>query len=153
MKKVYYEKIGRRYVPVAEYDSTLMDSFPKGAHLVMSYPGGTSRRFNIDPAHAPLIAAARVAKYKMCSAVQRASESRPTQTPITEEQRDAWIKLQEAFGDSLASLTTSSANDIAEAGINALIEESEQLLKHPTVRRAYEKFLTVVDLVKDSEYN
>jgi hypothetical protein len=55
MKKIYYEKRGRRYVPVAEYDNDLLDSFPKGNHLVMSYPGGTSRRFNIDPAYAAMI--------------------------------------------------------------------------------------------------
>ena len=47
MKKIYYEKKGRRYVPVAEYDNDFMDSLTKGTHLVMSYPGGTSRRFNI----------------------------------------------------------------------------------------------------------
>ena len=48
-KKIYYEKLGRRYVPVAEYDNDLLDSFTKGTHLVMSYPGGQSRCFNIDP--------------------------------------------------------------------------------------------------------
>ena len=40
VKKVYYEKIGRRYRPVAEYDSDLLDSFPKGSHLICVYPGG-----------------------------------------------------------------------------------------------------------------
>ena len=35
MKKVYYIKEGRKYVPVAEYDNELLDSFPKGNHLVM----------------------------------------------------------------------------------------------------------------------
>ena len=35
MKKVYYIKEGRRYVPVAEYDQDLMDSFPKGTHIVV----------------------------------------------------------------------------------------------------------------------
>ena len=35
MKKIYYEKVGRRYKPVAEYDPDYLDSFPKGSHLVM----------------------------------------------------------------------------------------------------------------------
>jgi len=39
MKKIYYEKKGRRYVPVAEYDNDFLDSFTKVTHLVMSYPG------------------------------------------------------------------------------------------------------------------
>ena len=56
-KKIYYEKVGRRYVPVAEYDNEFMDSFTKGNHLVMCYPGGSSRRFNIQPDYAALIAA------------------------------------------------------------------------------------------------
>lgn len=54
MKKIYYEKQGRRYVPVYEYDSEFLDSFPKGNHLVMVYPGGSSRRYNIDPNYAAL---------------------------------------------------------------------------------------------------
>ena len=50
MKRIYYEKVGRSYKPVSEYDSDLLDSLPKGAHLIMCYPGGSSRRYNIDPA-------------------------------------------------------------------------------------------------------
>lgn len=57
MKKIYYEKIGRKYVPVREYDSDFMDAWPKGTHLVMSYPGGQSKRYNIDPNYAAMIAA------------------------------------------------------------------------------------------------
>jgi hypothetical protein len=81
-KKIYYEKVGRRYVPVAEYDNDLLDSFTKGNHLVMCYPGGTSRRFNIEPALAPMIAAGRVAEDAICKALNKASEMRPARTPI-----------------------------------------------------------------------
>ena len=58
MKRIYYEKIGRRYRPVAEYDSDFLDSFSRGAHLVLCYPGGSSRRFNVEPNHAAMIAEA-----------------------------------------------------------------------------------------------
>jgi len=40
MKKIYYEKQVRRYIPDLKYDSNLLDSFTKGTHLVMAYPGG-----------------------------------------------------------------------------------------------------------------
>ena len=40
MKKIFYEKQGRKYVPVSEYDNDFLDSFTQGTHLVMSYPGG-----------------------------------------------------------------------------------------------------------------
>jgi hypothetical protein len=150
MKKIYYEKIGRRYVPVAEYDSTYLDSFPKGCHLVMVYPGGSSRRFNIDPDYAGLIAAGRVAEDAICRAISKASELRPQQTPITEGQRRAWEKLAKEFGDGLATLSGLCIRDCAEAGVQAMQAEAEKLLKHPSVRAAYEHFLLTVELCKEN---
>lgn len=148
MKKIYYEKKGNRYVPVAEYDSDLLDSFGKGSHLVMCYPGGQSRRFNIDPAYATLIAAGRVAEDAMCNAIRKASELKPKQTPITEGQRKAWKKLAKEFGDELATLNGASSYDIAQAGIKALQEEADKLLTNPSVKKAYEHFLLVAELTK-----
>ena len=152
MKRIYYEKRGRRYVPVAEYDNELLDSFPKGNHLVMCYPGGSSRRFNIDPNYAALIAAGRVAQDAMCDAVRQASELRPQRTPITEQQRAAWKKLARAFGDDLATLSINSARDITEAGLKALEEEAAKLMTHPAVRDAFEQFQLVCKLVKEKEH-
>ena len=149
MKKVYYEKIGRRYVPVAEYDSDLLDSFHKGSHLVCVYPGGQSRRYNVEPNYAALIAAGRVAEDAMCQAISKASEMRPQRTPLTEGQRKAWRKLAKEFGDELATLSLGCARDIAEAGIKAQMAEAEKLLTNPSVRRAYEQFLIVAELSKE----
>ena len=150
MKKVYYEKIGRRYVPVAEYDNDLLDSFPKGAHLVLCYPGGSSRRFNVEPNHAAMIAAGRVAEDAMSRAISKASELRPKQTPITEGQREAWNKLAKEFGDELATLNINSARDIAEAGLKAMQDEAEKLMTVPSVKKAYEHFLLVAELTKEN---
>ncbi len=149
MKKVFYEKVGRRYKPVHEYDQVLLDSFPKGTHLVMCYPGGQSSRFNIDPNHAAMIAAGRVAEDAMCDAMRRASELRPQRTPLTEGQRRAWKRLAKEFGDDLATLSGSSARDIAEAGLAALQAEAVELMKHPAVKEAYDQFLLVSKLVKE----
>lgn len=149
MKKVYYEKIGRRYVPVAEYDSDLLDSFHKGSHLVCVYPGGQSRRYNVEPNYAALIAAGRVAEDAMCQAISKASEMRPQRTPLTEGQRKAWRKLAKEFGDELATLSLGCARDIAEAGIKAQMAEADKLLTNTTVRRAYEQFLIVAELSKE----
>jgi hypothetical protein len=153
MKKVYYEKIGRRYYPVAEYDNDLLDSFPKGNHLVCVYPGGTSRRFNVEPNHAALIAAGRVAEDAMCRAISKASELRPKQTPITEGQRKAWKKLAKEFGDELATLNINSARDIAEAGLKAMQDEAEKLMTVPAVKKAYEHFLLVAELTKEQSHD
>jgi hypothetical protein len=152
MKKIYYEKVGRKYVPVAEYDNDLMDSFTKGTHLVMSYPGGTSRRFNIDPNYAAMIAAGRVAEDAICKAISKASELRPKQTPITPGQKRAWERLAKEFGDELCTLNGLSVHDCAEAGVKAMMLEAEQLLANPAVRKAYEKFLFVAELTREQHH-
>jgi hypothetical protein len=149
VKKIFYEKVGRRYIPVSEYDNELLDSFPKGNHLVMCYPGGTSRRFNIDPNYAAMIAAGRVAEDAMCKAMNKASELRPAKTPITPEQQAAWKKLAEAFGDELATLHGSSINDIAQAGVNVMMEEADKLMQNPNVREAFDHFIVVCKLTKE----
>lgn len=149
MKKVYYVKEGRKYIPVAEYDSDLMDSFPKGTHIVMCYPGGKSTRYGIDPAYAPMIAAGRYAEDAICSALYKQSEAKPKQRPITERQRQAWEELKAAFGDELFSLQFSSIRDLAEVGVNAMQAEADKLLTHPSVREAYDHFMFMAKLVHD----
>ena len=148
-KKIYYEKKGNRYVPVAEYDSELIDSFTKGTHLVMTYPGGQSRRYNIDPAYAPMIAAGRVAEDAICDALRKASDLRPSSKIITEGQRLAWIKLSEEFGQDAHMLTWPSARDTADAAVKAMIAEAEKLMSNPSVQKAYERFIMICELTKE----
>jgi hypothetical protein len=136
---------------VAEYDSDLMDSFHKGNHLVMVYPGGTSRRFNIDPALAPMIAAGRYAEDAISRAISKAAELRPQRTPITEAQQKAWRKLAKEMGDELCTLTGLSVRDCAEAGVQAMQAEADKLMQHPAVRDAYEQFQLVCKLVKEKD--
>lgn len=151
MKKIYYEKKGRRYVPVAEYDNDFMDSFPKGNHLVMCYPGGVSRVFNINPNYAAMIAAGRVAEDAICKSISKASEMRPQRTPITLGQKKAWEKLAKEFGDELCALTYGSSRDHAEAGLKAMQEEADKLMKHESVRKSYEHFLLMCELTKERQ--
>ena len=148
-KKIYYEKVGRKYVPVSEYDGDFLDSFREGTHLIMSYPGGQTRRYNIDPAYAPLIAAGRVSLDSMTRAMRMASELKPQRTPLTTGQHRAWKKLAKEFGDDLCALNHASAHDIAEAGLNALIVDSDILLSNPSVREAYDHFILLCELTKD----
>ena len=148
MKKIFYEKRGRRYVPVSEYDSDLTHALPKGTHLLMTYPGGSSTRYNINPNYAAMIAAGRVAEDAMSEAVRKASELRPQKTPITVGQQKAWKKLAKEFGNDLATLQINSARDIAEAGLKAMQEEADKLMKHESVKLAYEQFLLVCELTK-----
>ena len=150
-KKIYYEKKGRRYVPVAEYDSDHLDSFPKGNHLVMCYPGGSSRRFNIDPDYAGLMAASRVVEDALSKAIVEASEMRPHRKPITEKQKKAWEALSKAFGDDRYYVELPSAREIAEAGVKALQEEAKMLYSNEAVRKAYEHFILMCQLTKEQK--
>jgi hypothetical protein len=151
MKKIYYERVGRKYVPVAEYDNELLDSFTQGTHLVQVYPGGASRRYNIDPAYAPMIAAGRVAEDAICRSISKAAELRPKQTPITEGQKRAWRKLAKEMGDELCTLHGLSVRDCAEAGVKAMQDEADRLMTNPTVRKAYERFLLVCELTREHD--
>ena len=150
-KKILYEKVGRRYVPVAEnYDEHY--TFYKGNHLVMCYPGGESRMYNIDPDYAGLVAASRVAEDAMSKALHEASEMKPKQTPITEGQRKAWKKLAKEFGDELCTLNCASAHDIAESGIKALQKEADVLYSNPAVKKAYDHFILLCKLTKEENH-
>jgi len=155
MKKIYYEKVGRRYVPVSEYDSEYLDSFPKGTHLVMCYPGGQSRRFNIDPDYAAMIAAGRIAQDAITDAISEASKMHRHQhenTVLTEEQHAAWMHFVEVMGERGRYVHYKSLHEIAEAGVKAMQAEADKLMKHESVRVAYEQFLLVCKLTQsDSE--
>lgn len=148
MKKIFYEKVGRKYVPVKEYDSELLDSFPQGNHLVMCFPSGKSRRFNIDPNYAAMIAAGRIAEETISKALVKASDLRPSKRPITPEQRKAWDDLTKAFGNEMHMLQWPSAREAAEEAVKAMQDEALKLMEHPEVRKAYEQFLLVCELSK-----
>jgi hypothetical protein len=152
MKKVFYEKVGRRYVPVMEYDNELIDAFPKGTHIVMSYPGGQSRRYNIDPNYAAMIAAGRVAEDAICTAMGKADEVQPPRKALTEAERDAWNNLIAVWGDEARSLCRACVRDVAEAAVQAMQDEADKLMTHEAVRRAYEHFQMVCQLTKQNEH-
>ncbi len=153
MKKVYYEKIGRRYVPVSEYDSDYHLSFARGNHLVMCYPGGRSTRYNIDPALAPMIAAGRFAEDKMCEAVYEAASMHRQEhqgTELTPEQLCAWRNFEKVMGERGKYVQFKSTHDIVAAGLRVLEKEAAELMTHPAVRDAYEQFQAVCKLVKQT---
>lgn len=156
MKEIFYKKVGRRYVPVYEYDQTLMDAFPKGSHLVICYPGGKNTRYNIDPNHAAMIAAGRVAEDAISKRLHEATEIRRQQryekdAPLTPGQKAAWNNLVKEFGDEAKQLEWPSIRECAEAGVKAMQEEAQFLMSHPAVIDAWEQFMLVCKLTKETE--
>ncbi len=153
MAKVFYEKKGRRYVPVSEYNLELLDAFPKGCHLVISVPGSVSRRYCIDPALAPMIAAGKFAEDAISRHIMDVSAMRPrnNKKPLTQEQCDAWDAIRKAFGDEMYPLEYCSYRDAAEAGVKAMQIEAEKLMQHESVRKAYDHFMLMCKLVKEQD--
>jgi len=152
MKKIYYEKRGRRYVPVAEYDNDWMDSFPEGAHLIVCRPGVVSRRYRIDPALAPMIAAGLYAEDAIVNAIHDAQKLRPdSKVALTPQQLALMEELTDSMNQSDLVWLRPSSRDAAEAAVRALQAEAERRMSHPAVRAAYEQFLTVARLCEETE--
>ena len=149
MKKVYYEKRGNRYYPVSEYDSDFLDSFPKGSHLIISQPGGRSCKYNIDPDYVALIAASKVANEAICQAIAKAIELQPPTGKLTPAEKEAWDNLIKVFGDRARRLQYASISEVADAAVNALITESNKLLKNLAVKQAYDEFMLIAELTKE----
>ena len=154
-KEIFYKKVGRKYVPVSEYDSELTYALPKGTHLVMCYPGGTSTRYHVEPNYVALIAASRIAEDAISKAIMDATEIRRNynsrQKPLTPEQKEAWEHLVKAFGPDAKQLEWPSARECAEAGVKAIQEEAEKLMNIPSVKLAYDQFMMVCALTKDED--
>ena len=151
MTDTYYVKEGRKYRPVSYYDSKVMDGFGVGTHIVMVYPGGSSRRYQIDPNYAAMIAAGRVAEDAVSQALVKASEMRPHRKPLTLEQQEAWAQLNKAFGDERYTVEIPSAREIAEEGVKAMMREADELLRNPVVKRAFDRFLFIAELTREHE--
>ena len=149
MKKIFYEKVGRRYRPVYEYDQTLMDAFPKGTHIVICYPGGQSTRYNIDPNYAAMIAAGRIAEDAIAQSIQHSTELRPMNREMDEDLQQRWKEFIATVPEHFRFMFThGSARDAAEAGVQAMQKEADQLMQNEAVRRAYEQFQLVCELTK-----
>ena len=153
MKKTFYEKVGRKYVPVLEYDEYVMDGLPYGDHLISVYPGGKFTRYRVDANHVALIAASRVAEDAMAKELIKASELRldthRSERQLTAEEKAAWDNLVAVFGEGARYLAWPSAREVATVGIESLQKEAEKLMQHESVKQAYEHFLLVCQLCKE----
>jgi len=150
MKRIFYEKVGRRYRPVYEYDSEMLDALPKGTHIVMSYPGGKSTRYNIDPNYAAMIAAGRIAEDAITQSIQHSTELRPMNREMDEDLQQRWKEFIATVPEQFRFMFThGSARDAAEAGVQAMQKEADQLMQNEAVRRAYEQFQLVCELTKN----
>lgn len=135
-----------KYVAMGEYDPDVMDSFPYGAHLVIVEKGCTSRKYNIDPDFASVLAAAKISQDIICKEILTASEMQPKSIPLTVGQKRAWENLQKEFGEDMYTLTTPSAYAISEKIILKLVEESAKILTNPSLKKCWDNFQRMAEL-------
>lgn len=146
MKEIFYKKVGKEFIPVSEYDSELLDAYTQGAHLVVVKPGSVSKKYNIDPAFAPMIAAGRYAEDAMAKVLSDASSARVSCRGVTPEQKLAWDNLKASFNGNLYYYEYPSTHEAVQAGITAMQKEADKLLKYPSVQEAYDHFLLMCKL-------
>lgn len=152
MQTTFYKKEGRRYVPVYEYDTELMDSFPAGSHVVICYPGGKSIRYNIDVNYAAMIAAGRLAEDVIAEALVKSGELRPQAKAISQKSRDLYDKFVDSLeDDERYYIERASAREMSEKAVQAMQKEAEKLMTNDAIKQAYEHFLFLCELSKENK--
>ena len=145
---VFYKKQGRRYIPVSEYDQELNDAIREGTHLIISTPGKLTRRYNVDPSFAPMIAAGIIAEDAISDVIMKALSFTPERPPVTPEQKAAWEQMVEAWGDELCRLQSGSILEAIRAGIDEMVRHSAELLENPALKQSYDNFILLSKLTR-----
>ncbi len=137
------------YHPVREYDPDLTDALPYGTHLIIVDKNVQSRRYNIDPDYATLIAAAINCKDILLDTLAENNTATLSKLPYTQKQLDLWEELKNSLEVDYLSMTKPSWNEQAESLVDKLIEQSKILLQKPAVQKAHANFQLICKLSKD----
>ena len=121
MKKIYYEKVGRKYVPVN--DPWAYDGLREGYWLVKVSSGSTSIRSCVYPAKAELQAAIKDKEDQLVDIIRKASEARPQRRPISEQAKADWEWLVARNGQEFSTIEYPSMQENAENIIKILLEK------------------------------
>jgi hypothetical protein len=98
-----------------------------------------------------MIAAGRVAEDAISKRLMQASDLRPKRAPLTSGQRKAWDNLVKEMGEEARFLEWPSAREVCEEAVKAMQAEADKLLKHESVRKAYDHFMLMCELTKEKE--
>lgn len=140
------------YEPVKELDDELLDALPYGSHLITVEPNSQSRVFNVNPNFIDLLAASIRLRDQLSTVIRKQSEYQLNyRQPLTTKQQAAWQNLQQELGNSMFTLSTISSSEIAQNVINELIEMAKIPITNPAVKRAWDNFITTVNLCKEYE--
>ncbi len=123
MSETIYRKVGRRYVPCAEYEYRAHgDMLPYGTHVTVVEPGIGITRYQIQPDKAALVAALELKRDQILAELKKATEARPGRDiPLTPKQAKAWRAWQDACG-SLYAVEVPAIADAFDAIVRAVQE-------------------------------
>lgn len=122
VSKTLYEKRGNKYIPVGKDDFIL--PYGVGDYLVRVRKGSTcihwsKKKLNVDYAKVEVAMAECAAN--IAREISKNSESKPTSRPWTAREIKAWEAYKRIAGkDSMLTISSKSAQDIAEAAIWAM---------------------------------
>lgn len=126
----WYEKRGRRYVPVAEHEMRGWDVWTEGTYLVSVKPGVRSTMRLVSPASGEVEAAIKIVKDGMLSAMLQMNQSAGEPMAKTEEDRERAKKAHAAYmeimGDRGAWFKGVSMHDVIDAGLSVLREHMKK---------------------------
>jgi len=118
--------------------------YKQGTTLVVVDGNWSSHIYNVRPDDAAVIASLKLYKEQLTNQLVEASELRPVQKKLTPEQLAAWQELQEVLDD--ATLYRPSAAEIVDRALEGFEEKTADLLKDPSIRKAYEKLEMLISL-------
>lgn len=111
----YYMKRGKRYYPVN--DPCAYDGLGQGSWLVVVDKGCKSIRTQLNPKLAELDAALKYLEEGLCKAMNKVSEMRPKDTPISKKEQKAWKTFKATMGKDMPNLFTYTSHwEIATKG-------------------------------------
>ena len=144
MDKTYYTKNEQ-----GEFDPVGVGIFPdnffkQGATLVVVDGNWRSNIYNVRPDHAAVLASLKLFKEQLINQIVEKSEISPQRKELTPQQLAAWEELKKVLDDS--TLVRPSAAEIADRALEGFEEKTEDLLKDPAIRKAYERLETLIEL-------
>lgn len=120
-----YKKVGRRYVEVGCYDNEATH-YPHGAHLVISRPGSTLTRYNVEPAHAAVESALERVREALTKAMHKATELAPSKRPYSKKELAGIAAYTEIAGNPISlRFEGASMSDVIDAAIKILATEAK----------------------------
>ena len=125
MKKVFYEKVGNRYIPVREYDDQLLSALNKGNYFISIKPGSTSYRSTSFKSVEEFEILGTLLNYEdaLMKNINSIIQLKSNREPITLEQQQAWLALEKTFSNDKVSIYAPSLQEMINSLFKVIVEK------------------------------